>query len=225
MQSSTLINLITGILEDSMKLLKKIEKNIDYQGKLLNSLSEKFDVIGDKIEQSFNNLNNVQLGTFLSDISSRFDLIDVNKLKEIDDEINDISNILQKNFQIQMISILREYVDLNLSFPTRSELTQRSSFFRKSNIISTPSHHSFSKKSQSVDTKIEGDWSESELEGGEIFEKIIIGWKRRDFEKAQGTKEIFMKAWKKLSSYDKAQIKNGAWSKKLIDKIKLLGRN
>ncbi|NVM01445.1 MAG: hypothetical protein HWN67_03870, partial [Candidatus Helarchaeota archaeon] len=70
----------------------------------------------------------------------------------------------------------------------------------------------------------EGDWSESELEGAKIFDELITGWKQRDWEKIGGTREIFMAGWAKLSSYDKKKIRSGTWSKQIINKIKLLGR-
>ena len=71
----------------------------------------------------------------------------------------------------------------------------------------------------------DGDWMESELEGAQIFDSIITGWKRRDWEtQAKGTKEMFMRAWKKLSNTDRQKIRNRTWSKKVINKMKLLSR-
>ncbi|MHA1250876.1 MAG: hypothetical protein ACTSRP_12865, partial [Candidatus Helarchaeota archaeon] len=133
----------------------------------------------------------------------------------------------QRNFQLQTISLMKELVELNMKWPKAEDTQFPRRISSRTSISMGPIQKPISPiqvQSKSASAELEGDWSESELEGGEIFERIIVGWKRRDFEKAQGTKEIFMRAWKKLSSYDRAQIKNGAWSQALINKIKMLGR-
>ncbi len=227
MQSDTLMNLITGILEDSMKLLKKVEKNIDLQNNSLKSLVEKFNSINDNLDRSFEELINVRLKNIFETLYNRLDLIDYDKLIEYDEEIDAINKILQRNFQLQTISLMKELVELNMKWPKAGDTQFPRRISSRTSISMGPIQKPISPiqvQSKSASAELEGDWSESELEGGEIFERIIVGWKRRDFEKAQGTKEIFMRAWKKLSSYDRAQIKNGAWSQALINKIKMLGR-
>ncbi|MHA1270148.1 MAG: hypothetical protein ACTSPY_10210 [Candidatus Helarchaeota archaeon] len=228
MQSNTLMNLITGILEDSMKLLKKIEKNIDTQNRSLKQLSDKLKIIKDKVDKNFNDLLENHFRPVFNKIIMRLELIDKDSIKEIDQEIENISNTLQNNFQIQTISLLNKMINLQLTRPRVSteRITSKLQIKSPMRVVSLGRASTVETSSVEEQEEIpEGDWTESELEGAEIFEKIITGWKRRDFEKSQGTKEIFMKAWKKLSSYDRAQIKTGAWSQNLINKIKMLGRN
>ncbi|MHA1315729.1 MAG: hypothetical protein ACTSRB_17625, partial [Candidatus Helarchaeota archaeon] len=68
---------------------------------------------------------------------------------------------------------------------------------------------------------------ESELEGFKVFDTVIAisKWKMRDFEAQKGTREEFAIAWRKLSGPARKEIRNGAWSKAIITKIKMLGRS
>ncbi|MHA1405365.1 MAG: hypothetical protein ACTSSI_16500 [Candidatus Helarchaeota archaeon] len=71
------------------------------------------------------------------------------------------------------------------------------------------------------------EWTESELEGFKVFDTVIAisKWKMRDFEAQKGTREEFAIAWRKLSGPARKEIRNGAWSKAIITKIKMLGRS
>ena len=228
MQSKSLINLITGILEDSMKLLIKVEKNIEDQNRSLRTLSNNFDNINNNISNQFENLNNNHLEPIFDNISSHFDIIDTDNIKKFNAEIDEISKNLQNNFQFQSISLLNRVIILNMIQPqprSTSIQTRIPSQISSRRLSATKTKSTTIKPIIEEDSPVsDGDWSESQLEGADIFENTITGWKRRDFDKAQGTKEIFMRAWKKLSSYDQAQIRNGAWSGKLINKIKMMGR-
>jgi hypothetical protein len=212
-----------------MKLLQKIEKTIEMQNKSFNSLSETFDRLEKKIETNFNEIQDKKIDVIFDKISSRLDLINTEKVKDLNVELNEISKNIQNNFQFKSVSLLNRVINLNLNRPKPSKPRTPSftSGFQNKTPISRSVSHLRSKKSES-DLEVEapqGDWTSLELEGAEIFEKVITGWKRRDLEKADGNKEMFMRAWKKLSSYDRSAIKNGAWSKKLINKIKMLGRS
>jgi len=229
MHENALINLITGILENSMKFLMKIEKNLENKNRLLKSLYNKIENFQTKISNDIDNFIKTGLEKTYNNILYQFELINIKKLQEINKELDQIFNKLSLNFQMKNIELLNKNIELSLYQPKPS-IEKKEDLTRK-NYKPAPKQRPISypptsiPKTQSIESEIpEGDWTESELEGAKIFDTIIVGWKRRDFEKAQGTKEIFMRAWKKLSNYDRAQIKNGAWSKKLIDKIKLLGR-
>ena len=227
MSNKILINLTTGILEDSMKLLQKIEKTIEMQNKSFNSLSDTFDRLEKKIETNFNEIQDNKIDVIFDKISSRLDLINTEKVKDLNIELNEITKNIQNNFQFKSISLLNKVINLNLNRPKPSKPQTPSfvsGFKRRTPISRAGSHHRSSKSELEVEAP-QGDWTSLELEGAEIFEKVITGWKRRDLEKADGNKEMFMRAWKKLSNYDRSSIKNGAWSKKLINKIKMLGRS
>lgn len=229
MSNKILINLTTGILEDSMKLLQKIEKTIEMQNKSFNSLSDTLDKFEKKIETNFNDIQDNKIDVIFDKISSRLDLINTEKVKDLNIELNEITKNIQNNFQFKSISLLNKVINLNLNRPKLSKPPTPSfvSGFQRRTIIRRAGSPLRSSKSES-ELEVEapqGDWTSLELEGAEIFEKVITGWKRRDLEKADGNKEMFMRAWKKLSNYDRSAIKNGAWSKKLINKIKMLGRS
>ena len=231
-----------NIMEEGVNYLKNIEDLIDKRIKKLKIVRKSLDQIDNMIEDQFSSIIQGGFSKVNSELSKKLEMIKpkfeklgitqtlindiVNQLKS-DVPIYSVKDLLFKVKKLEEIDFTQPIIHQKIGVPTSS--TQKT--VQKDIPLSSRIGSSSTSK---IETKIaeppseelapEGDWSDSELEGSKIFNDLIVGWKLKDFEKIGGTKELFMIAWRKLSSYDKQKIRSGTWSKNIMNKVKFLGR-
>ncbi|MFX0137143.1 MAG: hypothetical protein ACFFDN_26120 [Candidatus Hodarchaeota archaeon] len=232
------------ILEKGIYYLRNIEELIDIRTEFLNNVKKSLDIIEKMVDEQFPKVIEDIVPPISSKISKHLEKIKpkVTKLSDAQNLIADIVNQLKTDVKIFSVKDLYKKIDELEKIDFSQPLTTRPVI---SQVIETPSprtEKAVQKEtipplhapipSISVKTSVApseekvpvGDWRESELEGSKIFDELITGWKRRDWEKIGGTKEMFMYGWAKLSSYDRKKIRSGTWSKPIMNKLKLLGR-
>jgi hypothetical protein len=223
------VKVVNDILEAQTVILQRIETGYTDHLAVYNELLTKIDLLDKKIEGGFTVMENNRLASLDHTISNKLKMLEYSYLKELKTKLNSVHMKLFQQIQTRMLQLLMKRPER----PKKALEPERVS-------IKHPSYRPYASiaptavvpQAQSYDAaaiaeaaeELEGDWMESELEGATIFDSIITGWKRRDWEKIKGTKEMFMRGWKKLSASDKQKIKNGAWSKPIMNKIKMLGR-
>lgn len=237
------------ILEKGIKYLKKIEGLIDKRIETLNSNNETLDRIGSLLEGEFSRISQEILPPVDSEISNRLQEIKpkVKKLSDAQSMIKDILNQLETDvphFTVRdLIPKVENLENIDFTQPIIPQTIEvPTSTIKSKNKKETPiplKRGTKSRKSKSVppieiekdfedvsakNIAFEEDISSSEAEGSKVFDEFIVSWKLKDWENIGGTKEMFINAWKKLSSYDKQKIKSGTWSKPMMEKVKLLGR-
>ncbi len=239
------------ILEKGIHYLNNIEELIDKRTEFLNNAKGSLDIIEKMVEEQFPKLIQDIIPPISSKLNKKFDNIkpNVEKLSDAQKLIADIVNQLQTDVKIFSIKDIYkkieelEKIDFSQPIMAQAIMTQPVT----SPVVESPSPSTAKVPKKEAAPKLqapipklpgkkdlkepapveeipEGDWRESELEGSKLFDELITGWKLRDWEKVGGTKEMFMYAWPKLSSFDKKKIKSGTWSKPIINKIKMLGR-
>ncbi|MFX1449626.1 MAG: hypothetical protein ACFFCM_02215, partial [Promethearchaeota archaeon] len=212
---------------------------------------ESLDIIEKIVEEQFSNIIQKTFPPISSKLNNHLDRIKpkVEKLSNAQKMIADIVNQLQTDVKIFSIKDLYKKIESleNIDFtelinahsaisqpdisqvtespgPSTEKMIKKGPVSKLQAPIPAPPLKSGVTVAPAEEETIEGDWRESELEGAKIFDELITGWKLRDWEKVGGTKEMFMYAWPKLSSYDRQKIKSGTWSKPIINKVKMLGR-
>ncbi len=225
------VKVVNDILQGQKEVLQRIANGYRDLTQLYQELNSKIALLDKKIEGGFTVLENTRLASLDKNVSERLKNLDYTYLKELKREIDVIHAKLQQQLQARLFQLLiKEFQKPKLKPSVGAPISKQPRITKQSYRpyapaapISVPSAVQ-SPQTAEVIEEIEGDWTESELEGAKIFDTIIVGWKRRDWEKVKGTKEMFMRAWKKLSNVDRQKIKNGAWSKPIMNKLKLLGR-
>ncbi|MHA1265498.1 MAG: hypothetical protein ACTSRS_09710 [Candidatus Helarchaeota archaeon] len=228
-----LVRVISDIVGGQRSVLQKIERGLVEYNKANIAIIKKLNLIDQKIQGGFNILENTKLTALESKVTEGLERIDITFLRKVERDLDDIKAKLQQQINAQLLHVLikqsmkqkkPEPSDIRRARPISPLVTPRRAPIHAVTAPVPKSAAAEAASAEAVEVP-EGEWQESELEGAKIFDTIIVGWKRRDWEKVKGTKEIFMRGWKKLSSSDKQKIRNGAWSKPIMNKIKLLGRN
>jgi len=225
-----IVKVVSDIVGDQTMVLQRVERAIQEQNKAYKALLNQLGVMDKKIEDGFNVLETNRIASFDKNVTQKIFSMDYDYLKQLKDQLNSVCNRLQQQIHTKLLHLVikqsqGQWISQQVIAPISRPMHAISA-------APSPSKPSLSMKSGSVIVKEEtptvitkeDGWTESELEGAEVFDTIIIGWKQKDWNSAKGTREEFMRAWKKLSSTDKQKIRQGAWSKQIIDKMKMLGR-
>ena len=226
------------ILVKAISHLKNIEAQIDKRLEALKIAKKSVDQIDKIVKKEFSEIINSGFSDVTLHLSKMLDELSpkLQKLGVAQTMIHDIVTQLRTDIKLFTMKDLKlkikELEEIDFTQPIITETVQ----------VTAPSAQKAPKakatvksggpsitKSAVQETPVEEppteeDWRESELEGANVFDSLITGWKRRDWEKIGGNKEMFMVGWSKLSSYDRTRIKSGTWSKSMMNKVKLLGR-
>ncbi|MHA1277762.1 MAG: hypothetical protein ACTSQI_09375 [Candidatus Helarchaeota archaeon] len=224
-----IVKVVNDILEAQTVILQRIEEGYKEHLSVYNELLNRIGLLDRKIEGGFTVMEKTRLASLDQTISNKLKKIEYGYLNELKSELDAVHTKLFQQVQTRMLQLLIQHPKQLQKLSTHKPrevgkpTLHPSAPIAPTTLVPEAKAYHTPKQPQTV-AAVEGDWSESELEGATIFEAIITGWKRRDWEKVQGTKETFMRGWKKLSSVDRQKIKNGTWSKPIMKKIKLLGR-
>jgi len=234
------------ILQKGVTYLKNIETMMDERIEKLKIAKESLDRIDNSLESQLSNITQSGFSELISTISYQFEsakpkieklaraqtmIIDTVKQLTSDMKIYSTKELLKKVEELEKIDfnqpVVTQVIEVAATTPIDSTLSSKktplSAPIPTVSPVLSPKTQVSALESVTEDLDLE-DIRESELEGAKIFETIITGWKRRDWEKIGGTKEMFIWAWAKLSNFDRQKIKNGTWSKQIMNKCKLLGR-
>jgi DNA-binding protein H-NS len=110
-EDSSMVKILTGILEDSVQVLKRIEKQIMEQNKIINNLINRVNTIETKFDNSFDNLTNSSIPSFEESISKKMETLETTTMDELNDLLNKLVNKLKKNLQLVAIQDLIENID------------------------------------------------------------------------------------------------------------------
>ena len=158
-EDSSMVKILTGILEDSVQVLKRIEKQIMEQNKIINNLINKVNTIETKFDASFDNLTNSSIPSFEDTISKKMENLETTTMDELNDLLNKLVNKLKKNLQLVAIQDLIENIDdLSLQIkgkkpPSEETTDQKTKNKQKEKEKSQPSEPS--KKPRPIDDSTE----------------------------------------------------------------------
>jgi hypothetical protein len=229
-----LVQVISEIVGGQTAVLQRVERALVEQYKAFAAIVERLNLVDKKVQGGFTVLENNRLVSIDQKVSEGLKKIDYSLLIKAKDDLDRLVSKMQKQVDAQLLQFVINQAKKPKKAPNVSAKRVRAITrgTGKSPIPRAPAYTAVVPQATTPITEeavadVQGDdWTESELEGAQIFDSIITGWKRRDWEsQAKGTKEMFMRAWKKLSNTDRQRIRNGAWSKKIINKMKLLSRD
>lgn len=106
---NTLMRVLTGILEDSVQTLQRIEKSVAESTKIANELIQKIDSIDKKIESGFVAVVKKALPSLEQKFSEKID--NIGNFGDITALLPDIINKLQQSMQILTIQSLISELD------------------------------------------------------------------------------------------------------------------
>ncbi|NVM28546.1 MAG: hypothetical protein HWN65_06860 [Candidatus Helarchaeota archaeon] len=225
-----IVRVISDITAAQTQVLQRVERGLVDQGKAFKELTNLINLLDKKLSGGFTVLENNRLASMDKNVSESLRNLDYTYLKKLKNDLDTLHHRLQQQVNAQLLQLLIKK-SKQVAIPPRvaaKRVSEAPPFRRRTpapiHAIATaiPSAPAASAQAESEAEVIEGDWEDIELEGGRIFDTIITGWKRRDWEKEpKGTKAMFMRAWMKLSSKEKQEVKMGAWSKVIIKKMKL----
>ncbi|MHA1377551.1 MAG: hypothetical protein ACTSRG_04110 [Candidatus Helarchaeota archaeon] len=246
MAEKDLIVEFKDILQKGITHIKNIEIMTDERNAKLKEVRDSLDRINENLEKRLshitqNSLTNITMfiNNFFNDVKPKCE-----KLSIAQTMITDTVKQLNSDIKVFSIKALMKKIDdlekIDFSQPIIPQVVEESalkpkSTIHKKTIFASPTPTATTPISatqpqtnvQAASIKEISDNTElleSEVEGTKIYDSIITGWKRRDWEKLGGTREMFIKGWTKLSSFDRQKIKNGTWSKPMMNKVKMLGR-
>lgn len=237
-----IVKVVSEIVGDQTAVLQRVERGIQEQNKAYRALLNQLVVMDKKVDGGFSVLENTRIATLDKNVTQKISLMENSYLKQLKNKVDSTYGKLQQQIHAQLLHAMIKLSKTKRLKPQASTPSITPVHAISAALPAIPSSKASPKapvsplgspvKPVPATAKVEipppasekGDWMESELEGAEVFDSIIIGWKRKDWDSAKGTKEEFMRAWKKLSHTDKQKIRQGAWSKPIIDKMKMLGR-
>ena len=225
------------ILQKGVVYLKNVEAMIDERIEKLKVAEETIDRIDYQLKKELSNVTKEGLSKIISFITQYFDDVkpNVEKLGQAQTMIADVVRQLRTDIKLFGVKDLKKQVEelekVDFSQPFVPEVVKAPVSSPKTElkrpILAAPIPTIKSPVQEMPDmpeTEDEEDWRESEIKGAKIYDTIITGWKRKDWEALKGNREMFIWGWGKLSSFDRKRIENGTWSKKIMNKLKLLGR-
>jgi hypothetical protein len=224
-----IVKVVSDILGDQTMVLQRVERAFQEQTKAYKALFGQLDGMDKKLDGGFNVLENNRIASLDKNITQKISSMEYDCLKQLKYQLDSICSKLQQQIHMQLLQLMiKQARERQEKPPVPAPSVTPTVPISAPRTAAKPSLP-VSKVAEPVKAEAstpvqQGDWTESELEGKEIFDTIIVGWKRKDWEAAKGTREEFMRAWKKLSQTDKQKIRQGAWSKPIIDKMKMLGR-
>lgn len=226
-----------------MKRLNSIEEILDVRKKMTEKVSKNLDVFIKTQIAKFSDVQNTFSTKFKDDLTKSLqanlrtplkDIVEVQKM--VIRAIRELKNRIPKDMMEEMYVAIERLENTDFSAPVQLEMGQPGTEPSVA-LEGLPQALEKGKKGKKKRKKAEKeaekkeippdtDWSDSELEGFKIYDEVIAPskWKVKDFEKQKGTREMFAIAWHKLSGPARKEIRNGAWSKKIIIKIVMLGR-
>ena len=228
-----IVKVVNDILEAQSVILQRIESAYQQNIHVFQELSNKVGVLEKKIEGGFTVLESQRLASLDTTITNKLKNLELGYVRELKKQMDSTHMQMVQQIQARMFELLIKESQKaprkpQARAPSAAPTPRRGPSYQPYGVPS-PAPAPAAAPVPEMEA-VDGEWSESELEGAQIYDTIITGWKRRDWEKhdpnhPKGTKEMFMRGWKKLSSSDRQKIKNGAWSKPIINKLKMLGRS
>lgn len=226
------VQVVNDILQAQKAILERIEVGYREQLEVYNELKSRIDLLDKKIEGGFTVLETTRIDSLDKTVSAKLKNIQYSYIRELKQKIDAINIKLQQQVQAKMLQLMIKGSMKPIQKSSERGLVAERPVRRVPSYRPTPlgvpapaAPASLSAQEIELPESEDGDWMESEIEGAQIYDTIITGWKRRDWEGIEGDKETFMRGWRKLSNSDRQKIKNGAWSKPIMNKIKLLGRS
>jgi hypothetical protein len=224
-----IVKYVSEILGDQTMVLQRVERAFQEQTKAYKALNKQLSEMEKKIDGGFSVLENNRIASLDKIISQKISSMEYSNLTQLKYQLDSICSKLQQQIQMQLLQfMIMQAQERQVKHPIPAPSGAPTTPISASRVAIKPSplvpKSAEPMKVEASPPVQEGDWTDSELEGAEIFDTIIVGWKRKDWDTAKGTKEEFMRAWKKLSHTDKQKVRQGAWSKPIIDKMKMLGR-
>ncbi len=235
-----IVQVVNEILGGQTKVLQRIEEGYGELNHVYSELLNKLTLLEKKVDGGFTVLETNGIAPLHLTISDKLQKLEYNYLKKLKTRIDSIHTKLQQQMQMQIFQLLikksqeqevkpLEKLESKVKSVEKEKVTSpktplKVTASQRPSVPTTPSTVPPPSQPPLTSELAEDDLSESELEGAQLYDTLIVGWKRRDWEALKGTKEIFSRGWKKLSMTDRQKIKNGAWSKPLMEKLKLLGR-
>jgi len=243
-----LVQEIKGILQKTIASLKNLEGHLNVRTDEIKNFNKNVELFEKKLNNEIKNISDSlpktekTVATKISDIAQKTEKLTSllkgykDAFQSLSDEAGptisyDINELLYDVIRLEEIDFSQPIVVSRAAAPTSTVTVATSGGIAakaakiQSQLAGT-SQASSSSSDGGGDTIVDPNkWTDSEIEGFGVFDELITGWKLRDFEKLDGTREIFAIAWRKLSSHDRKRIRNGAWSEPIIKKLTLLGRS
>ena len=243
-----LVEEIRGILEQTIVSLKNVEGFLNIRADHVKQTKEKLELCESIIEEKIDVINRAILPKIDKNFSDKVEIL-ANKLKkltillniyretfdalkkessslvvgDIDQLLHDVIRIEEIDFSepIQVAPVFQSTLPSVKAGSIQDEIKARTGGAKSKQESKALRPGAILSKAVVDPTK----WTESEIEGFQVFDELIHGWKLRDYEKLNGTREGFAIAWRKLSDHDRKKIRSGTWSEPIIKKIKHLGRS
>jgi hypothetical protein len=225
-----IVQVVSEILGGQTSILQRIEQGYEKQNQLWHEMINKLELLDKKIQGGFTVLETNRITSLDKNVTQKISTLEYGYLKQLKQQLDSLHTKLQQQVHAQFFQLL---IKKGQSLPATPEVAapviapplRVPSRIKPAAVIS-PTPTTTPAAPLPVVEDIKGDIMDSEVEGAEVYETIITSWKRRDWEKFKdgGTKEEFVRAWRKLSNTDRQKIKNGAWSEPIMNKMKMLGR-
>jgi len=224
-----IVQVVSDILGGQTSILQRIDESYRKQNKLWHEMLNKIELLDQKIQGGFTVLETNRIASLDKTVTQKIANLEYSYLIQLKKQLDSIHTKLQQQVHAKFLQLLMKWDQSVVLKPAEAapviSPTYKAPSVIKSAIIAPTAVATPTAPPPTVDD-IKGDMMDSEVEGAEVYETIITSWKRRDWEKFKdgGTKEEFVRAWRKLSTTDRQKIKNGAWSEPIMNKMKMLGR-
>ncbi|MHC1592384.1 MAG: hypothetical protein ACXQS8_09875 [Candidatus Helarchaeales archaeon] len=114
---SMILNMLTGLLEDAVKALQRIERKVEDQTIVFNDILQKMEVIEKKFESEFAILSQRSLPELQQALTEEIESLGLQDLNDIEISLDHILNKLQKSIQILTIQGLVRRIESLSSAP------------------------------------------------------------------------------------------------------------
>ncbi|MHA1144103.1 MAG: hypothetical protein ACTSRW_05140 [Candidatus Helarchaeota archaeon] len=121
---TVLINMLTGLLEDAVKALQRIERKVEDQTITFKNILQKIDTLEKKFDSEFAILSQRSIPEMQQVLTEEIESLGLQDLNEIEIAIDHILNKLQKSIQILTIQGLVRRIE-NLSMPVAPRVVEK----------------------------------------------------------------------------------------------------
>lgn len=110
-KESSMVKILTGILEDSVQALRRIEKQVVQQNKIINNLISRVNNIENKFDSNIDNLVKTSLPSFEASISQKMETLETTTFDELNELLKNLVYKLKQNLQLITIQEVVENID------------------------------------------------------------------------------------------------------------------
>ncbi|MHA1232190.1 MAG: hypothetical protein ACTSPQ_16265 [Candidatus Helarchaeota archaeon] len=141
-EESSIVKILTGILEDSVDALKRIEKHINEQNRIIKELVMKVDALENKFKMNLDKITNTSLPAFEKAITNKMESLGSSTLEELNTLLSNLIDKIKKNLQIMTIQEVIE----NINELTTQIKGKKPTIISKEEKVETPKRKEYSRK-------------------------------------------------------------------------------